>query len=73
MYFYYFPLGFKCSLLKKRYKITIDKKADEVLPGSATYGLYRDFLSVSIDWPRCRNSHKVRTLPFTMFIIASLF
>jgi len=40
-HFYCFQLGFKCSLPKKRYKITIKKRADEVLPGSATYGISR--------------------------------
>jgi len=39
MHFYCSQLGFKCSLSKKRYKITIDKKADEVLPESATSGI----------------------------------
>jgi len=61
MHFYYFQLAFKCSSSKSGYKITIDKRADEVLPGSATYGLYLDFLNTSKDWSRCRNSHKVWT------------
>jgi len=57
MHFYCFQLGFKCSLPKKRYEIRIDKRPDEVLPGSATSGIYHDFLSASNNWQQDRSRH----------------
>jgi len=63
MHFYCFQLGFKGSLSKKRYKITIDKRrTDEVLPESATSGIYHDFLSALKDSQRNRSSHEAWTV-----------